>query len=670
MSRTLHKIINYLSPPRIVVFFVLVFFASLVFLTLFRAAFLLKHLGLSEGIPFSTLLGSFVIGVRFDTVVLSYILIPLFVLGFLPFVGMDRLRANRTVIIAIFLICMGMVFFLSMVDIEYFGAMGTRLSHWALAYLDQPGMMWYTMSSGYPITLYLLLWAVITSVFALLVIRSSGRLLGKKHKERGGIRAAYFILCLALLFLGARGRWQLAPIDWGLAYFSPHAFANQLALNGVYTLGKSYWDDYGQSQGASLDRFRFYPFPQALSTVQEQLVTPSENLSDSLQSLARWYHPQPAEEEAKDRNVVIILLESWLARYVGTLGGEPAVTPSFDSLAQHGILFEKFYATGTRTNRGIVSTFCSFPSQPGRTIMKQFSAHAPFRSISKILGERGYRSVLIYGGDLQFDNMEGFLRTQGIEKFIGEHDFPSEVRLGKWGVPDHIVLQRANHEFSELGGQPFLGIVVTLSNHEPFLLPSPEFEVFSRDVPQSDYLNSFHYSDWSLGLFFEQVRKESYFANTIFVLVADHGKFMESRNDFPLDRFHIACLIYGPGVIGSESRRISTVASQTDLVPTILGILGKPVLHESWGRDILSLPATERGFATMLDGSVVGWLEGFHFFVERIDATCSLYDIYEDPQQQHDLISDFPDLAAKLQKKERSVLQLSLEMMKGRSDGN
>jgi phosphoglycerol transferase MdoB-like AlkP superfamily enzyme len=266
--------------------------------------------------------------------------------------------------------------------------------------------------------------------------------------------------------------------------------------------------------------------------------------------------------------------------------------------------------------------------------------------------------------------MEGFLRDQGVERFVGEHDFPSEARLGKWGVPDHLVFQRANREFSEFEDRPFLGIVVTLSNHEPFLLPSPEFEVFSQDLPRSDYLNSFHYSDWSLGQFFEQARKESYFANTVFVLVADHGKFMESRSDFPLERFHIACLIYGPGVIGSESRRISTVASQTDLVPTILGILGKPVLHESWGRDVLSLPPDQRGFATMLDGSVVGWLEGSHFFVERIGASYSLYDTYEDPQQQRDLISDFPDLAAKLQMKERSFLQLSLEMMKGKAEGS
>jgi phosphoglycerol transferase MdoB-like AlkP superfamily enzyme len=666
MSEAPRKFLRYLSPPRIVRFFVAVFLASMVFLTLFRVAFLAKHAALSRGIPTSTLLTSFVIGARFDAVVLSYILIPLFILSFLPYLSIDRLRASRAVITGIFVTCMGIVFFLSLADIEYFGEMGTRLSHWALEYLDQPGMVWYTIKSGYPLTFYLLLWGAITAIFALLVVTTGRRLLGKRQRGNLGSRIGYFILCLGLLFLGARGRWELAPIDWGLAYFSPYGFANQLALNGVYTLGKSYWDDHLETRKQAAQRFHFYSFAEALSTVQNQLVMPEERLTDSLSSLTRWYYPESSNPDKPAYNVVIILMESWLARNVGVLGGPPGVTPSFDSLAQNGILFERFYATGTRTNRGLVSNFCSFPSPPGRTVMKQFSAASPFRSIPDILRERSYRSVLIYGGDLQFDNMEGFFRNQGVERFIGESDFPVETRLGKWGVPDHTVFERADREFCQFGSQPFLGIIVTLSNHEPFLLPSPDFEIFSQDVPHYDYLNAFHYSDWSLGRFFEQARKEPYFDNTLFVLVADHGKFMESQSDFPLDRFHIACLIYGPKIIGSEPRRISTVASQADLVPTILGILGKPTLHESWGRDVLSLPKNDQGFAMVQDGSVTGWFESPYFFVERIGATCSLYDVYKDPLQQNDLISELPDVAARLQKKEQSFLQLSLEMMKTR----
>jgi phosphoglycerol transferase MdoB-like AlkP superfamily enzyme len=642
---------------------VVVFTTATIFLTLFRLGFLLKYRSLITDIPFFTLLYSFVIGARFDVVVLSYIFIPSFILGYLPLISMDRLKPTRVIIQTLLLVCLSVIFFLSLVDIEYFGEFGTRLSHWAWEYADQPDMMWYSIWSAYPVVPYLLLWGAIIFIFAFIVIKMSVRIFSQKQRAKIVTRLAYFILILALLFLGARGRWQLAPIDWGLAYFSPYGFANQLALNGTYTLGKSYWEDYRQRQGESLDRFHFYPTAEALSNVQQLVTVPKDKLSDPLHSLARWYHPRSESTVTKNYNLVIILLESWLARYVGALGGEPDVTPNFNGLAQRGILFENFFATGTRTNRGLVSILCSFPSQPGRTIMKQFSANHPFMSISEILKDRGYGSLLIYGGDLQFDNMEGFLRGQGIDDLIGEYDFPSETRLGKWGVPDHVVFERADREFVKFGDQPFLGVIITLSNHEPFLLPSPDFKIFSEEVPQSDYLNTFYYSDWALGEFFRQAQKRDYFENTIFVLVADHGKFMESQSDLPWDRFHIACLIYAPYILGTSPRRITTVASQIDLVPTILGILGKPTYHESWGRDILSLPQEENGFAMMLDGDLIGWREGPYFLVERIGATSSLYDTYKDPLQKHDLFSEMPDLVLRLQNQERSYLQLSIEMM-------
>jgi phosphoglycerol transferase MdoB-like AlkP superfamily enzyme len=269
---------------------------------------------------------------------------------------------------------------------------------------------------------------------------------------------------------------------------------------------------------------------------------------------------------------------------------------------------------------------------------------------------------VIYGGDLQFDNTEGFLRSVGFDAFVGQKDFPLKASLGKWGVPDHIVFERANQEFSKFGDHPFLGVIITLSNHEPFLLPSYDFEIFPKTVPYSDYLNTFYYSDWALGQFFYEAEKEPYFKNTIFVLVADHGKLLESQSDMPIDRYRIACLIYTPPLFDSSPKKVTTIGSQTDLLPTILGLLGKPVLHQSWGRDLLSLPPEDGGFALMIDGKHVGWVEDSYFFVDRIGATSSLSDISHDPQQKNDLSSKFPELVKKFRAKERSFLQLAIEM--------
>ena len=635
---------------------------GLVFLELLRLGFLFRHRDVASGVPTMTILYSFLIGARFDIVVMSYIFIPLFILGYMPFIGIHRLKVSRAIIEGVLFLCFGLIFLLSLIDIEYFGEFGTRLSFWALEYLDQPGMMWYTMWSGYPVTLYLMLWALVTFAFVWTGIKIGKKLFTKKHKEKVLSRVLYLVLVLALLFLGARGRWQLAPIDWGLAYFSPYGVANQLALNGVYTLGKSYLEERKDIHGELAEQYRFFPTSQALSSVQEMLVTKQERLTDSLHSLTRWYYPDSAKKANKDYNVVIILLESWLARFVGALGGKAGLTPNFDGLAEGGILFENFFATGTRTNRGIPSVLCSFPSSPVRSIMKKLSANRPFFSLADILKRRGYQSVVIYGGDLQFDNMEGFLRSQGFEAFVGQRDFPMEASLGKWGVPDHIVFERANQEFSKSGDDPFLGVILTLSNHEPFLLPNQDFQIFPKDVPHSEYLNTFYYSDWALGEFFREAEKEPYFRNTIFVLVADHGRLVENKSDLSWNRFHVACLIYAPHLLRDCSpQRVSKIGSQTDLLPTILGLLGKPVLHQSWGRDLLSLPPEDGGFAMMIDGKLVGWAEDSYFLVDRMGADPSLFDMDQDPLEKHDLSAKFPELVKKFQARERSFLQLSLE---------
>src|SRR5204863_954736 len=128
----------------------------------------------------------------------------------------------------------------------------------------------------------------------------------------------------------------------------------------------------------------------------------------------------------------------------------------------------------------------------------------------------------------------------------------------------------------------------------PRPLPFPEITDAGRD---NDRINAIHYADWSIGRFFERARREPWFANTLFVLVADHGFSVPPvMTDLNLLRFHVPLLFYAPALLGDAPRVRHTVASHVDIGPTVLGLLGERAAHQHWGRDLFALDAADPGF--------------------------------------------------------------------------
>jgi len=646
-------------PPNTFLFFLCLFLISLIFLSFFRLAFLLRYLKHLSGIPIVVLLKSFLIGARYDTIVLSYLLMPFFFLASLPYIGFHTGRLSRAIFYTIMFIVFSALFFLSLVDIEFYGEFGSRLNLFFIEYLDKFGIVVDMILEAYPVIPYLIMFLAIVALFIFLVLRTSRWVFGVEEGKRIFGRIIFSLLGLVLLVVGARGRVGLAPMDWGTAYFSHYDFANQLALNGVYTLGWSIYTEKGERDPDWLAKFEFYPLSEALMKTQKMVALPTDSFISPDRTLARY--SKPGASLPTKPNIVIILLESWQAKFVGAYGCTLGITPNFDSLAQQGIFFENMYATGIRTNRGLVSTICSFPSQPGLTIMKKLTDYRPFISLPKLLSQRGYRSIMLYGGDLKFDNMDGFMRSEGIEEFVGQSDFPRSQYLGKWGVPDHILFDRANEEFLKFGSTPFLGIIITLSNHPPNLVPDSSFMKFSPRVKNYKELNSFYYSDFALGRFFRIAKNEPYFNNTIFVLVADHGRIQEGKHEMVPERFKIAGLIYAPGfktII--PPRRIKKVVSQVDILPTIMGLLGETYLHESWGRDALSTDSLDSGFAIMIDGMNLGYLRPPYYYVERVGVKSFLYDISSDPDLLRNISSLEPEIFSRMESEAHAYLEASV----------
>lgn len=564
--------------------------------------------------PPGEIVQSFLVGLRFDLAVGAYLMIPLFLaLVLLPSRGQRWARR-------LFLVIFPGVLLLGMAEAEFYREFSVRFNNLVFEYLKHAGIVSGMIWDGYPVLRYLAGWVILTSLFLVAERWWWQRCLSPPADSSGGIRSRLahgvaVVLVLTLLVFAARGGIASEPLRWGNAFFCETTFANHLALNGMFTLGRSAWDTIYSKHSFWVSR---QAEDEALATTNSLL-----RLSNDIPLMTADYPilRRPGAELSdhwRPKNVVIILMESFAGRYCGALGDNHGLTPEFDRIAKEGILFTRAFSNGTHTHQGVYATLTSFPNLPGyEFLMKIMEASQEFSGLPTLLHRHDYQSVFLYNGLFSWDNKEGFFRNHGIERFIGTNDYPNPVfRDPVWGVSDFDVYRRANQEFRNMAGRkPFLGVILTLSNHAPFNLPDPL--PFPRIVT-GDHLegrfNGMRYADWALGDFFREASKQEYFKDTLFVITGDHG-FAVPPNITPmaLSRFSVPLLFYAPGHLTPQKR--DTVASQVDIGPSIMALAGYSDPHQAWGRNLFSPSLHDAGFAVIKpSGSeeVVALIEGDH----------------------------------------------------------
>jgi arylsulfatase A-like enzyme len=130
---------------------------------------------------------------------------------------------------------------------------------------------------------------------------------------------------------------------------------------------------------------------------------------------------------------------------------------------------------------------------------------------------------------------------------------------------------------------------MTTSNHKPFT-----FRDGVPGVPVSGggRAAGVRYADFALGYFLAEAKKRSWFDNTVFVVVADHGARVYGKADIPLRTYEIPMMVYAPKHIAP--RMIETLTSQIDIAPTVLGLLGLEYEAPFFGSNVLACELCER----------------------------------------------------------------------------
>ncbi|MEO7445685.1 MAG: LTA synthase family protein [Ferruginibacter sp.] len=464
-------------------------------------------------------------------------------------------------------------------DAGIYQAWGNRLDATPLKYLAHPKEAFASISN------LPLAWIAIVFIIVLLIgIKLFNRFFEQKRtlienpKHRLGL-AVSLILLAGLYVIPIRGGFQLAPMNQSAVYFSQSNFANQAAINApwnfIYALRHN--KDNGKNP------YNFLPEAQASMIVKELYASEGRTR-------------QILRDTTSPVNLVFIVWESLTSKIVNLDYESKPVTPGLNKLSRESIYFSDIYASGDRTDKGIVAVLSGYPAQPVTSIVKIPTKAASLPMLSKELSKAGYKNYFYYGGELEFANIKAYLLQGNFSRFISIADFEGKDQNSKWGAHDGVVGERLAKDIHNFTA-PFFCTWLTLSSHEPFEVPVPKY--YNGDDEEHKFLNAHHYTDSCVAGFISFAKQQTWWKNTMVVIVADHGHRIPHKATKE-DDYKIPLLILGGAI--KDTVEINTAGSQTDIAATIWAQLSKNKNPFTWSKNLLDSSIHHWGYFSFTDG--------------------------------------------------------------------
>lgn len=516
----------------------------------------------ADHLDFATLLGVFAHGLRMDFSTAGYLtVLPALLLAVFPNNPPRKLASWLRFIIVTELIIVSLI---AVADLEVFRTWGFHLDITPLHYLKSPREAAASAASSPWIFLLSLLIGIVmlgAYFFRFLTLRFVRRF----QPVRRWMAIPGLTMASVALIIPIRGGFQLAPMNVSAVYFSPIAFANYAAVSPQWNFIHSCLE----SNKFGSNPYNFFPRGEATRTLQS-LYQPASNNSSVLTT--------------SSPNVIVIIWESFTAKSVASLGGRTGITPQFEKLSHEGLFFNQVFASGDRSEKGLIALLSGFPAQATASIMTLPSKSAKLPTLGQKFKQAGYQTSFYYGGETEFANIKSYLYHNQFDRIVSKPDFQRSQWNSKWGAHDHIVYNRI---LSDLGNsqKPFFASFFTLSSHEPFEVPMPT--VFPGKDEESQFLNSLYYADRSLGEFIAQAKKQPWWSNTLIIITADHGHRLPVLSTDRMRDFHIPMLWLG-GALKAKPQVINRIGSQTDLASTLLHQLKLDASDFKWSRDLLN----------------------------------------------------------------------------------
>jgi phosphoglycerol transferase MdoB-like AlkP superfamily enzyme len=487
---------------------------------------------------------------------------------------------------------------------------GTRYNFIAVDYLIYTHEIIGTLKESLPITQIALILLIISAGLAWLV----DKIIPKEKNPVSLWMVGLSSIPIAIAFYFHDSEFQ----------FIQNSYSKELAKNGPYEFFSAFRHN-------ALDYDKFYKTidrKEAIEIVRSQILQKNQEFTSDnvITRVTNNNHNQ------SKHNIVMIVIESMSAEYLGIFGNRDNITPNLDRICKDGMLFTNFYATGTRTVRGLEAVTTGIPPIPGSSIIRRKDNNDLF-NLASVLKKNGYNTNFVYGGFSYFDNLENYFGGNGY-KITDRGSLKSEeISFSNiWGVADEDILTKALD--IEDGSKPFFTLIMTTSNHRPYTFPDNRI-----DLPSGDGRNAaVKYTDYAIGKFLEDAKKKPWFENTIFVILADHCASSAGKTRLPVEKYHIPLVIYAPKIIASKE--VSNLSSQIDLPPTILGLLGIDYESKFIGTDILNFPSNRAFISTY---QLLGYLKNGKLVIlsplERVNTYSSSGEMIRDENLEKEAIS-------------------------------
>jgi arylsulfatase A-like enzyme len=363
-------------------------------------------------------------------------------------------------------------------------------------------------------------------------------------------------------------------------------------------------------------------------------------------------------------NVVLIVLESVAARWTSLYGGPYDTTPTLAAESAHALVAGNFYAhIGRSSNSLVAMLMAAYPKLGFRDVTEEYP-HLPGTSLATLFRDRGYRTSFVTPSDLSWAGWGSFLSARGFDELHDYRQLGCEA-ISSWGAEDRCMVDGMISFMDRAPDRPFFLMGWTTQTHHPYE-PSPDVPLLDMNrEPSPDeyelgrYLNVLHETDRQLGRLFDTLRRLGLEQDTLVVVIGDHGQafgyphdtYIQGRTVYEED-VHVPLMFWFPRKYRAAARS-NVVGSQVDLAPTIAELAGVPPAPDWQGRSLFDTTRSPRAyFYVAEDHFTLGVREGsWKYILALREGTEELYDLGRDPNEQHNVAKEQPELTARLRQR-------------------